>query len=114
MYWLFVDDERDVSQHWPEEIKSGQHNIVVTRTYDETLDFIDNHWEEIEVISLDHDLGELGPKTGYDIACYIELTAHDTGYIPKKMLCHSANPVGWKKIMQAFSTIEKAFNNENK
>lgn len=108
--WLFVDDLRDVEDHWngytctTNELANAK--IVVTRTYEESYLFIKENWIDIERISLDHDLGEWSnQRTGYELACLIEMLAIKSDHVPEKLLCHSANPVGWKKIMAAFDSI---------
>lgn len=110
--WLFVDDLREVEDHWNEhtctanELKNAE--IVVTRTYKDSYLFIKDNWNSIERISLDHDLGEWSnQRSGYELACLIEKLAMETDHVPEKLLCHSANPVGWKKIMATFDSIRK-------
>jgi hypothetical protein len=55
---------------------------------------------KVEVISLDHDLGENTP-TGYDVLKWIEkVTALGEFTPPKEIRVHSANPVG-RGVMDA-------------
>lgn len=69
--------------------------------------------KQVVVLSLDHDLGDIHKesnglitqyshheKTGYDVICWIEEQAHTYSafILPKKILCHSANPSGRANI----------------
>lgn len=62
--------------------------------------------KQVVVLSLDHDLGDfheasnVNEKTGYDVICWIEEQAHTNPsfILPKKILCHSANPSGRANI----------------
>jgi hypothetical protein len=69
--------------------------------------------KQVNVLSLDHDLGDIHEesdglitkyspheKTGYDVICWIEEQVHtNPGFkLPKKILCHSANPSGRANI----------------
>ena len=92
----------------------------VVRNYDEFVSFINRHGlESIEVISLDHDLGEqamieyytnvknnytldynnIEEKTGYDCCKYI-VNVSLTKHIPiPQIYIHSANPIGSSNMM---------------
>jgi len=55
--------------------------------------------DEIEAISLDHDLGQ--DPNGYDVAKFIEEGAF-TGWLkPIEINIHSANPVGCRNMSMA-------------
>jgi hypothetical protein len=55
-------------------------------------------WDDLEAISLDHDLGE--GATGYDLAKYMV----EQGCWPKRdIYLHSANPVGRWNMYQLLS-----------
>lgn len=99
---LFVDDER------PMPVDGGW---IVSRTAKDAKDMIffaaNNKGNEIEVLSLDHDLGENVP-TGYDVAAWLECRVYMHGMIPPKVLkVHSANPVGRARILQTFQSIAR-------
>ena len=79
---LFVDDERKpTTSLWR-----------VAKTYEEAISILAEG--EIEVLSLDHDLGE--GKSGYDVAKWI--VEHNVW--PRWINCHSMNPVGKANIRQ--------------
>jgi hypothetical protein len=58
-------------------------------------------------ISLDHDLGDDGLGTGYDVARYIEEAAFFGKIPPLHWEIHSANPVGRENMTQALLNAEK-------
>ena len=92
---LFIDDIRDpLDNSW-----------VIIRDPEIAINIIST--TSIDVISLDHDLGE-GKKTGYDIIKRIEEKCYkDNSFIPPKISIHSANPVGRANIEAALKSIEK-------
>lgn len=58
----------------------------------------------VVAVSLDHDLGP--GQSGYDVACYLEREIRDGVMgIPEGLWCHSSNPVGRARILQAFESI---------
>ena len=62
---------------------------------------------KIEVLSLDHDLGENTP-TGYDVLKWMEkVTALGEFIPPKEILVHSANPVGRGVMDAAINSIRR-------
>jgi len=73
--FVFLDDVRDCPPnfHW-------------VKNYEECVDILQNC--NIDIISLDHDLGE--EKTGYDVVKFMV----QEGIFPKEIYIHSANPVG--------------------
>lgn len=98
---LFLDDIRDapdgtkVSDFWD--------TWKVIRTYETMIDHL-TRGKNIEVISLDHDLG--AEQTGYDVAKWIEeKVATDCNYFPPMIYVHSANPVGRRNILACVNSI---------
>lgn len=61
---------------------------------------------EIEVLSLDHDLGK-NRLTGYDLCKWLEERAYKGLAVPQKIVIHSANPVGCKNMQAAIRSIER-------
>lgn len=93
---------------------------VVVRNYDEFVEQIKSiGLENIEVISLDHDLGEtsmkeyfenvlpnytldyknIEEKTGYDAAKWLVVESMTTNIPLPQIYTHSANPIGSANIM---------------
>ena len=94
---LWLDDVRDptVEGDW-----------VIARTADEALEILKNN--DVSIVSLDHDLGDVNEKTGYDVLCEMEQWVHDDPeYIPPMMYVHSANPVGRTRMNQVIQSIKK-------
>jgi 5-formaminoimidazole-4-carboxamide-1-beta-D-ribofuranosyl 5'-monophosphate synthetase len=107
---IYVDDVRTpVERGW-----------MICRNYEEFVDLVNKTGiENIEKISLDHDLGETAQKeyfnnvvsnyiinydniyekTGYDCAKWIVDQSIDTGIPIPTIVTHSANPVGSANIM---------------
>ena len=74
---LYLDDERKtpvgwVRVYWPEEAIAWLKTEMVTE------------------ISLDHDLGDDGRGTGYDVILWIENEVMTNYFIPPKIHIHSA------------------------
>ena len=91
---LFVDDVRDAPDF----------SWKVVRSYKEAIDVLKS--EKVQILSLDHDLGE--DLTGYDIINWLEKKVyHEEIEPPKKILVHSANPVGVDNIKRAINSIER-------
>lgn len=76
-------------------------------TYEEAINFL-SMCTNINTLSLDHDLGDTSDseKTGYNVICWIEERHHVYEYpLPKRILCHSANPVGVRRIQQVIERL---------
>lgn len=91
---LYVDDVRDKPDwcvgYWD-----------VARNYNEAITLLTaNQYDEL---SLDHDIASFDDNgremTGYDIALWLAERKFNGEYIPPKVFCHSANPVGVKNIL---------------
>lgn len=94
MRTLAIDDMREMIQA-----------SVVARNYDEGLRQLqfNGPWD---LLLLDHDLASFDSdgkeKTGYDIMCWLESNAE---YLPAKIECVSANPVGRARIIAVCTSI---------
>lgn len=106
---LWIDDERDPKE-W-----SPMKEWVWAKSAEEALDLLDSYI--FDEVSFDHDLGsdEKGIKpSGYYVACVIEEMAA-LGLITRfKWSVHSANPVGYRNIIQAFESIERFWSENEK
>jgi hypothetical protein len=107
---LYLDDVRTpTDKEW-----------IVVRNYDQFVARIEKHGlENIEVISLDHDLGDramveyytnvknnyqldysnINEKTGYDCCKYLVAKSMDSGIPLPQIYVHSANPIGSANMM---------------
>jgi hypothetical protein len=96
---LFVDDER--------QPPDGTWNVV--RSAELALAFLQASIFQVELLSLDHDLGE--PKdtnNGHRIACWLEEQVFRNGLTPPPVLqVHSGNSVGATNILAAFNSIAR-------
>lgn len=93
---------------------------IVVRNYEQFVNRINQHGlENIEVISLDHDLGDsamveyynnvkdnytldynnISEKTGYDVCKFIVNRSIETGIPLPQIYVHSANPIGSGNMM---------------
>jgi len=108
--YIYLDDVRTpVADNW-----------IVVRNYEEFVEAVDKTGlENIEVISLDHDLGEqamveyytnvknnyqldysnIQEKTGYDCCKYLVSKSMETGIPLPQIYVHSANPIGSANMM---------------
>ena len=109
-YNIYLDDLRTpIDDNW-----------IICRNYDEFVDKVKEIGiENIDTISLDHDLGEtaireyfknvttnyildydnIHEKTGYDCAKWLVEQSINTGIHLPLILTHSANPIGSANIM---------------
>ena len=90
---VYLDDERPAPEGW-----------CRVYTAEECMKILADPKIEVEVLSLDHDLGT--DKTGYDVLCWIEEQVFVYGYEPPKILLHTANPVGRDKMAQCIRGID--------
>lgn len=89
---IYLDDIRDAPEgwiraYWPSEVIAllGQGGVTE--------------------ISLDHDLGDDQRGTGYDVICWIEEAVVARGFVPPKIVIHSANPVGRERMLRGIEAI---------
>lgn len=91
---VYLDDERQtplgfVRVYWPDEA------IKLLKT------------EKVELISLDHDLGDDERGTGYDVLLWIEEQVFLNGFKAPEILVHSANISARHKMELAISNIKR-------
>ena len=91
---VYLDDERTPPQgytrvFWPEEA------IHLLQT------------EQVEEISLDHDLGDDEHGTGYDVVLWIEEAVATQNFIPPRIKVHSANSSARHKMELGVQNIIK-------
>jgi hypothetical protein len=89
---VYLDDLRPapagwVRAYWPDEV------IELLQT------------GSVEVLSLDHDLGDDERGTGYDVIRWIEEAVALHGFEPPVIRVHSANPVAAKRMMDGVDAI---------
>lgn len=97
---LFLDDERAPPKGW-----------ILVRWPQEAIDLLKTN--QVEVISLDHDLGDDSIGTGYDVILWIEEQVALGKMIPPKIEVHSANISARKKMIAGIQSIHKISKNTN-
>lgn len=92
---------------WLDDAREAPEGYLHIKTAEECIAFLEIQWYNIEILSLDHDLGE-NKQTGYDVVKYIEERVHIIGsYVTFQMLIHSDNPVGIKNMKAGIESIKK-------
>jgi hypothetical protein len=92
---LWVDDVRPMPKGFDYHAKTAQ----------EAIHLIGQNI--VEEISLDHDLGSEEPReTGYFVAKFIMVAAHNKWIKPIRWAVHSANPVGRENIENALRNAD--------
>ncbi len=97
---LWLDDERPAPEGW-----------TLCRWPQEIIDHTEQAAREGRpvVMSLDHDLGEIGPqaRTGYDVLTWLEERAYRDDAFPLsvRLRIHTANPVAREKMKAARAAI---------
>ena len=74
-----------------DDVRTNISADIIARTYNEGIQALKEN--RITTLYLDHDLGE--EHSGYDIMCWLE---NNQRYLPKEIICVSANPVGARRI----------------
>ena len=91
---VFLDDERQTPEGWV-RVYSPSEAIALLET------------GKVEEISLDHDLGNDGKGTGYDVIVWIEQAVVLRAFKPPKMSVHSANSSARDKMNAGIRSIER-------
>lgn len=89
---LFLDDERDAPEGW-----------VRVRWPGEVIELLKTG--KVTDLSLDHDLGDDGRGTGYDVVLWIEEAVATGGFVPPRMVVHSANAPARAKMESGLERI---------
>ena len=89
---VYLDDERDTPDGW-------------VRVYwpDQAIELLKTG--EVEIISLDHDLGDDKRGTGYDVIRWIEEAVAVRGFFPPQILVHTANPPARERMERGVAAI---------
>jgi hypothetical protein len=91
---VYLDDERVTPDGW-------------VRIYwpDEAVPLLETG--EVEIISLDHDLGDDDRGTGYDVVLWIEEAVALRGFKPPSIVVHSANTSAALKMRAGIDSIAR-------
>jgi hypothetical protein len=107
---IFLDDD-PMRDSWVDD------TWTIVRTAYECLDLIAEHPGEVEILSLDHDLGPdiMIHGDGYMVVEVLERLVGQGAIrpiiLPKKIEIHTANPVGRKNMQAAIDSIERLRSN---
>lgn len=91
---IYLDDLREVpDKSW-----------TLVRTPQEAFKLIMSG--QVELASLDHDLGS-GQPTGYDVLKWIEEEVFNNNFVPPAFQIHTANPVGRRNMYAVIKKIKE-------
>jgi hypothetical protein len=97
---------------WVDDLRPAPDGWAWARTSQEAITIIKDWWNEVEIISLDHDLG--GNDTGYKVLIFIEYAVAIEGYpFTPEIRIHTSNPAGREKMEAAVTSII-AFDRQNR
>lgn len=93
---IFLDDERATPDGW-------------TRVWwpDAAIKLLET--VDVDIISLDHDLGDDAKGTGYDVILWIEEAVATKGFKPPQIMVHSANPAARIKMKAGIESIQRLY-----
>ena len=89
---IYLDDERETPEGWIRVFWPDEMILLLKEN-------------NVEEISLDHDLGDDKRGTGYDVLLWIEEQVFSSKYIPPKINVHSANSSAKNKMNLAIRKI---------
>ena len=95
---------------WLDDIREPPDNTwIVCRRASSCIILLDMLDCRVDLLSLDHDLGDDVAGTGYDVLVWLEqrLFNHPKNRVPKIIRVHSANPVGAARMQKAIDAIRK-------
>ena len=103
---IYLDDERPTPEGYTHRCYGPEEVIALLQQAEKDGDIV-------ELISLDHDLGEFNRehnRTGYDVLTWLEEQVHTRGFIPPRTVAiHSANPSAKEKMRAArYAIYQKA------
>jgi hypothetical protein len=89
---VFLDDRRPAPEGW-----------ILVRWPEEAIALLERGG--VEELSLDHDLGDDGHGTGYDVLTWIEEAVATRGFAPPRLHVHSANASARLRMEAAVRSI---------
>jgi len=100
---IFLDDIRSPAD--------DQWHVI--RNVPDLITFYRTNFDNIEVMSFDHDLGD-GVPTGYDFLSFLEKEVYEgtpcgMGAYRIKFILHTANPVGKRNMQSVLDSINRYF-----
>lgn len=110
---LWLDDERPMPQGYNYHCKNyPEARALIELTTNGVSRLVDGGFKMVRPcvlrsMSLDHDLGEKGWGSGYDIACMVEKAAMNGTLGRVEWQVHSMNPVGRTRMIIALGKAEE-------
>lgn len=89
---------------WLDDERIAPPGFLWVKTAQEAISFLKTG--QVQLISLDHDLGNELAGTGYDVALFLEKSAYHNEIPPVKWEIHSANPVGRSNMLAALKKAD--------
>lgn len=96
---------------WLDDVREAPSGWVWIRYTEFLIPFLDENWDRVEILSLDHDLTM--PLTGYDVVKWIEEQVAGNRFCGFDIQIHSANPVGRRNMVAGISSIERMMSRFN-
>lgn len=93
---IYLDDERPCPKGW-----------LLAKWPQEVIRILQE--EDVECLSLDHDLGNDAQDTGYDVLLWIEEAVMTRHYVPPQIIIHTSNPSARSKMEAARQQILKFY-----
>lgn len=109
---LWLDDERDPKNQKIQNEFGSIGDEIWVKTATDAIRYLSQN--NIESISLDHDLGPESAGTGMDVAKYIEEQAFYGTLKPIVCFIHSKNSVGRKNMEHALRNAHKFWSQDKK
>jgi hypothetical protein len=94
---------------WLDDVRPAPAGFLWAKTAPEAIAYFAQG--DVEVASLDHDLGPKSAGDGYDVLCWVEAAMAAKawyGNLPQ-IYVHSANPVGRSKMLAAVASITRLY-----
>lgn len=101
----FLEETNFGIKLWIDDIRPVPEGFVWVKNSKDAIDFIDKNWDDIVLISFDHDLG--GDDTAYKVATWMEEEVWNGRRMNADFRIHSANPVGRRNLEAALNNIRK-------
>lgn len=96
---------------WVDDVRPAPDGWAWAKTSKDAIAWLKCWWNEVDIISLDHDLG--GNDTGYKVLIFIEMRVGLEGFSAPMIEIHTANPVARERMQQTVTSII-AFDRQNK
>ena len=91
---VYLDDERVAPDGW-----------VQCRWPNEVISLLASGC--VEVVSLDHDLGDDERGTGYDVVLWMEEAVMTRGFVPPQIIIHTANSAARARMEAGVAAIQR-------